>query len=111
MNVRNLLIGIFSVVSLSLVGCGGGFSCSDKGKCANDTAPSQAAIDACNKAIGDSACGGKYKDLGQCFKDNEQCTSAGDADGLATLGKCSSQLSALESCCQSNTSSAACTAG
>ena len=111
MNVRNLLIGAFAFASLALAGCGGGFSCSDKGKCSADTAPTQAQIDACNKSINDSACGSKAKDLGQCFKDNEVCAADGTEDGLATLGKCSTQLSNLESCCQANTSSAACTAG
>ncbi|MBS2029443.1 MAG: hypothetical protein JST54_16195 [Deltaproteobacteria bacterium] len=106
MNIRNLFVGVFAVASLALAGCGGGFSCSDKGKCSNDVAPTQTAIDACNKAINDSACGSKAKDVASCAESNATC----DANGNSTtdLSKCATQTSALLSCCQSNPTSAAC---
>ena len=99
LNLRTILVGAFAAASLALAGCGGGFSCSDKGSCANDVAPTQAAIDACQKQL-DGACGSQAKDLGSCSKDNATC----DADGHTTTdaSKCSTQLAAVISCCTSN---------
>lgn len=108
-NLRNLMIAALAMGTLALAGCGGGFSCSDKGKCSNDVAPTQAEIDACNKEINDSTCGSKAKDVASCAESNATC----DANGNSTvdISKCSTQTSALISCCSANPTSAACGGG
>jgi hypothetical protein len=95
LNLRTVLVGAFAAASLALAGCGGGFSCSDKGSCSNDVAPTQTEIDACNAALNDSKCGSKFKDAAQCGKDNATC----NADGVSDVGsKCDTQTAAYVSC-------------
>ncbi len=98
-NLRNLVFAVVSVSSLALMGCGSTFSCSDKGSCSNDPAPTQAQIDSCNKIMA-AACGSQFKTYGQCAKDNATCGS--DGKSTVAAGKCDTQLSAFTTCCTGN---------
>jgi hypothetical protein len=102
LNIRNLMLGAIAIASLGLTACGGGFSCSDKGKCSKDSAPSDAQISACTKQISSPKCGDKAKAFGQCAKDNEQCGADGTPDGAATLSHCSTQFGDYQACCSAN---------
>jgi hypothetical protein len=124
MNKFVLIVGLLagtSLASVALVGCGGGFSCDGKGKCANDTAPSSDAVTACKNAEA-GACGSQYKDLANCTYSNATCDSSGKTDataainisfadgGLVVTGTCATQFNALTTCCTSNAGAAGCTA-
>ena len=94
---KSWLAVVSVVLALGMVGCGGGPSCSDKGKCKNDTVALSSVIPTC-QTIMDGACGAPFRDELSCLEDAETCDSNGN--GTADSSKCSSQAQALTSCCQ-----------
>ena len=106
--MKKLLFAAITIAAISLTGCGGGdASCSDKGRCANDTAPSALEITACKSSLA-GPCGKEYQSMMNCGKSNEKCNSAGSADTTALLAACATQLTALQSCCAPNPTAPAC---
>jgi hypothetical protein len=100
--MKKLLFAAITIAAISLTGCGGGdASCSDKGRCANDTAPSASDITSCKNALA-GACGKQIQSLMNCEKSNEKCNSAGSADMTALQTACATQGSNLASCCLAN---------
>lgn len=93
---------------LGLCGCGGGFSCSARGRCTNSPNPSSAEIDTCSKDIQDASCGSAFEELLRCFRSDTVCDGQGDEDLAATLQACQAQQSALDACCQQHPDSDAC---
>jgi hypothetical protein len=96
MKIRYLVLaGALVASSFGLMSCSSSFSCSDKGSCSNDVAPTQAEIDACNKIL-NGTCGSQFKTEAQCGKDNATCGS----DGKSTIaaGKCDTETSAFTTC-------------
>jgi hypothetical protein len=109
-NSRNVVVlAAVSVVVLGLVGCGGGggFSCSDKGKCPNDPASTQAEINECNAALS-GACASEFKAVGSCAVSTQKCDSGGNTDAGNFLVSCSVQLNALSNCCNAHPGTAGC---
>ncbi|MFT3842377.1 MAG: hypothetical protein QM723_35630 [Myxococcaceae bacterium] len=97
MKLRYLVLaGALVASAVGFMSCGSSVSCSDKGPCANDVAPTQAQIDACNKLL-NGACGTQSKTLAQCSKDNSTCGS--DGHSTLTAGKCDTETSAFVTCC------------
>ena len=103
--VRIFVGAVLAVGALALSGCGGGPSCTDKGKCANDTQTIGAGLQAfglnCQTLL-DGACGSQIKDLISCDEDSEVCDANGNGSIASTA--CTSQSSALTACCQQNQS-------
>lgn len=100
MKLRYLVLaGALVASAAGLMACGSSYSCTDKGSCANDVAPTQAQIDACNKIL-NSSCGAQAKTAGQCNKDNSTCGS--DGHSTVAAGKCDTENSALVTCCLGN---------
>jgi len=96
MKLRYLVLaGALVASAVGFMSCGSSFSCSDKGSCSNDVAPTQAQIDACNKILS-GPCGSQAKTSGQCSKDNSTCGS----DGKSTIaaGKCDAETTAFTTC-------------
>jgi hypothetical protein len=100
--MKKLLFAAITIAAISLTGCGGGgASCSDKGRCANDTAPSASDITSCKSSLA-GACGDKLQSLMNCEKSNEKCTSTGSTDTTALLAACATQYSSYQNCCMTN---------
>jgi hypothetical protein len=99
MKLRYLVLaGALAASAVGLMACGSSYSCSDKGSCANDVAPTQASIDACNKLL-NGTCSSQAKALGQCGKDKSTCDSA----GMSSAGTaCDTEFTALTNCCAGN---------
>jgi hypothetical protein len=119
--MKTLLAVLLLASGLMLAGCNNGFSCTSKGTCANDQAPTAADTTACQNAQA-GACGSEYTAIGTCSQSNEQCFSDGgsgvnltvtynlDAGGTLTYtGTCSTQYTAFAACCQTNSGAAGCT--
>jgi hypothetical protein len=100
--MKKLLFAAITMAAISLTGCGSGdASCSDKGRCANDTAPSASDITSCKNGLA-GACGKQYQSMLNCGKSNEKCDSTGSADMTALLAACATQYSNYSSCCTAN---------
>ena len=101
--MKEILFVAITVAAMALTGCGSSdASCSDKGSCANDTAPTAASITSCQNFLA-KACGSQYQAMMNCGKSNEKCDSSGNMDLTATEAACSTQLANLASCCTTNT--------
>lgn len=95
MKLRYLVLaGALAASAVGMMSCGSTFDCKSKGPCANDVAPDQASIDACNKSLG-GTCGSQLKTLGQCNLDHSMCGSDGKSTASAS---CSTQLSDYTTC-------------
>ena len=94
--VIGALFTVMACSSSSSSGGGGGFSCTSKGPCPNDTAPTQMQIDQCNQAQMDPNCGAKFTALANCAAANSSC----DANGKSTTdqSKCMTETNAYASC-------------
>ena len=95
--VFGAIFALMACSSSSSGGGGGGFSCTEKGSCPNDTAPTQMQIDQCNMAMSDPNCGSKYTALGSCLSAN---VTGCDANGKTMVDqtKCQSQEAAYIAC-------------
>ncbi len=75
----------------------GSWSCSAKGKCPNDTAPTADQVNTCQQAVA-GCCGDKFQALASCEFTNEQCDSMGNIDMQATANQCGPQNSGYVEC-------------
>ena len=75
----------------------GGVDCSNPPRCANDPAPSQNAVDECQKLASDP-CAAKYSAQNTCITNNIKCTSAGKSDNAATNAACQTQIADEQAC-------------
>jgi hypothetical protein len=108
--MHKLLLAAITFVAMAFSGCGSdNVSCSDKGKCSQDTAPTAADISSCQAALA-SACGSQYQAILNCALSNEKCDASGNMDLTATETACSSQLANFVTCCTTNPTAAACSA-
>jgi hypothetical protein len=106
--MKKLVFAAITIAAISLTGCGSGdASCSDKGRCANDTAPSASDITTCKNTLA-GACGKQYQSLMNCGKSNEKCTSTGSTDTMALLAACATQYSSYQNCCVANPTATGC---
>jgi hypothetical protein len=97
--MKKLVFAAITIAAISLTGCGSGdASCSDKGHCKNDTAPSASSITTCHNMLA-GACGKQYQSALNCAKSNEKCDSTGSTDTTGLDTACATQLSDWRSCC------------
>ena len=88
-----------AMMSLFSFSCGGGgFSCDAKGGCANDPAPTQAQIDACNKLVNDATCGAKFQAAGDCAADQPASCDANGKSMASTSTACKTQTDDYTAC-------------
>jgi hypothetical protein len=100
--MKKLLLAAITVTAMAFSSCGSdNASCSDKGKCANDTAPTADSIASCQSTLA-GACGGQYQAVMNCVKSSEKCDSSGDMDLTALLTSCGTQVTNYTACCTSN---------
>jgi hypothetical protein len=100
--MKKLLLAAITIAAIALADCGGDdSSCSHKGRCANDTAPSASAITTCHNILA-GTCGRQYQSLQNCSNANEKCDSTGSADVTALEAACATQISDYTSCCMAN---------
>ena len=100
--MKKLLFAAITIAVISLTGCGSGdASCSDKGRCANNAAPSASAITACQNMLA-GACGRQFQSFMNCAESNEKCDSTGSADETTLQAACATQISNLASCWMAN---------
>ncbi len=111
-------MGLAFLLALGSVGCGAGGACGRAAKCAADPKPTEADIKACQeqeKMNASDPCNAAAKALGDCAYANLVCAADKTTDQAASADKynsaCSSQMSALTTCCEKNTSSALCGGG
>ena len=100
--MKKILFAVMTVAAMALASCGSSdASCSDKGSCANDPAPTSADITSCQNTLA-AACGGQYQAVINCAKSNEKCDATGSMDLTALEASCGTQISNLTTCCMSN---------
>ena len=100
--MKKLLLAAITIAAMALTGCGGDdFSCSDKGRCANNTAPSASAITTCHNILA-GTCGRQYQSLQNCIRSNEKCNSTAITDVADPPNPCATLISNWESCCTAN---------
>ncbi len=110
--MHKLLLAMITVTAMAFSGCGSGdASCSEKGKCSQETAPTAADISSCQAALA-SACGSQYQAILNCMFSNEKCDSSGNVDltatETATETACPTQVAKFQTCCTANPTAAAC---
>lgn len=103
-----LALALTALAPLALAGCGGGFSCSERGRCTNSPKPTSTEVSDCEQDVQDSLCGSQAEDLIRCFREQTACDGKGDEDVPSTLDTCQPQVSALESCCARSPDSNSC---
>jgi hypothetical protein len=91
-------IGLVAVQGCSSSSSNNGASCSSKGSCANDPAPTQAQIDQCTQLSTDPKCGNAFQSVLNCTFANQVCTAAGTTDTTATQAKCQAENQAYVNC-------------
>lgn len=83
--------------SSSSSGGGAQFSCNYKSKCANEPAPTQTNIDACNELLS-GPCGTQYRAYGNCGVQNEKCKGDGTYDLEGTKAACNTTWVEFSDC-------------
>lgn len=97
--MRKTMVLLGTAAALLLAGCGGGFSCDDKGSCPNDTQTLGSAINNC-QALRDGSCGSEFDDYVGCLESNETCGASGD--GVIDSSKCNTEQALWVDCCKHN---------
>lgn len=99
----SLVLGAVGVVGIaSAPACSSSGGCGSDSKCSADPKPTQASIDACNKATA-GGCGSQYSDLSSCAAGQQACAADNTTDAAKTASNlaanCSTQLKAYTDCC------------